>query len=122
MLARPIEPGQFRMDRVGRRGAGARTIGKGRRPGDRGHQHQAFEDIGPDQGADRCHRGTEVVACDGLDRSDAERRDQGNDIPRHVQNPELAEVAVKVGVPAGRSAVAAEVGRDRPIAGVRQRR
>ena len=52
----------------------------------------------------------------------AERRDQPHHIAHAIQQPERPEVVVVIGAPAGGAAIAAQIGRDDAIAGLRQRR
>jgi len=54
----------------------------------------------------------EVVADDGGDAAMAERGDQVQGVLNQVEKPERSQVPVVVPVPAGRSAIAALVGRD----------
>ena len=58
----------------------------------------------------------------GIDAAIAERRHQPERVAHQIEQPERAEVAVVIGVPAGGAAIAALVRRDHVIAGLRQRR
>jgi hypothetical protein len=108
MLARPWQGGERGMDV----GTGRARRGHQRwRAGERtAHQHQALEEVRPQQSAVGRRRDAEIVANHGLDGAMAKGSRDAHDIAQQVQNTERGEIAVEARIPAGSAAVAALVG------------
>ena len=126
MLARPVQPCQRGMD-VGLGSCPPRRVGgverQFRRTGERrAHQRQRTEHIRPHQRAPGGDRGAEIVADDRGHVAAAQGRDQPQRVADRVQNAKRAEIAVIIGGPAGRAAIAALVGGDDVKPGLGERR
>jgi hypothetical protein len=120
MLARPRQGGERGVDvGTGRAHRGHQR----RRAGERAaHQHQALEEVRPQQGAVGGRRDAEIVANHGLDGAMAKGSRDAHDIAQQVQHTERGEIAVVACIPAGRAAVAALVGSEGVVARRSQRR
>ncbi len=117
MLARALERREVVVDGVD--GCG----GERRRAGERrAQQRDGREHVRPHESAGGRDRRAEVVADHRRDLAAAERGEQPEHVPHEVEQAERLEVAVVVGVPAGRAAVAALVGRHHVVARGRERR
>jgi hypothetical protein len=129
IFARRIELGELGVEFVVG-GCGARRRGavggveRHRRCADEGRAHDGdrLENVGPHQRGPRRHRRTRVVPDDGRHRAIAERIDEPDRVPHHVEGAELVGIVIEGIVPAERAPVAPLIRRDDVISGRRQER
>src|SRR5271166_3489919 len=74
------------------------------------YQCDRTKDIGPDQCAPSRDRSAKIVADNSRNRTMAERQHQCQRVPDRIQYAERMQVAVVIGTPAGRAAIAPLVG------------
>jgi hypothetical protein len=87
----------------------------------RAHQRDGTEDIRPDQRAPRRNRRAGVVAHDCSHGPVTQRINEPGRVPHHVENPERVGIGVKRTIPSCRTAVAALIGCNHVVAGLRER-